>query len=120
LSALSVILRLSLVMDPTNKTLLVPITSWEIAQARFIEDLPEEEKVIFQEATLENLFKATSAAYKKYIEESKLQAFSKKIQPLLENIEAFGHAMDVFANASSLIISPLWGSIRVVLHASFP
>jgi hypothetical protein len=107
-------------MDLTNNTLLVPIKPWEIAQARFIEDLPEEEKVVFQEATPENLFKATSATHKKYIAESKLQAFSKKIQPLVENIEAFGHAMDVFANASPLILSPLWGSIRVVLHASLP
>jgi hypothetical protein len=73
----------------------------------------------------EQLFKLTSAPAQIHARKlddhgSKLQAFSKKIQSLVENIEALGHAMDVLANTSSRILPLLWGSIRVVLHASFP
>ncbi|KAL9035547.1 MAG: hypothetical protein Q9180_004806, partial [Flavoplaca navasiana] len=39
-----------------------------------------------------------------------------KLQPMIAAIEQYGKALDVYANAYPLVLSPLWGSIRVVLH----
>lgn len=103
-------------MDSTSTGLGVPVGPWEIAKARFMTDLTDSEKAIFQKASLENLFYASSVACKDYDANSKLPKFSKKLQPMIECIDAYGKALDVFSNASPIFLCPIWGSIRVVLH----
>lgn len=105
-------------MDSTSTALGVPVGPWEIAKARFMTDLTESEKAIFQKASLENLFYASSVACKDYDANSKLPKFSKKLQPMIECIDAYGKALDVFSNASPIFLCPIWGSIRVVLQVS--
>lgn len=92
------------------------IDAWTLARDRYIEDLTEDEKRIYSTATLENLYYNTSAAEKTHQATSNSRAFVSKLQPFCAAIEQYGEAIDVYANASSLILCPLWGSVRVVLH----
>ena len=98
-------------------TLQIPsIDAWTLARDRYLEDLTEDEKRIYSTATLENLYYDASAAEKTHRETSDSRAFVSKIQPFCAAIEQYGEAIDAYANASSLILCPLWGSVRVVLH----
>ena len=103
-------------MAELRTTLRIPTEPWEAAKRQFLEELGEEDKAIFENATLENIFYKASAAQKVHAKHSKLWAMQEKIQPLLEGIEDYGKALDLFANASSALLCPLWGSVRVVLH----
>ena len=90
--------------------------AWARAKARLIEGLSEEEKRLFYKATPESLFYDASAAQKVHKAESTSRRAIEKLQPMIGAIEEYGKAMDVYSNASPLALSPLWGSIRVVLH----
>lgn len=92
------------------------IDAWARARDRYREDLTEDEKQIYSTATLENLYYDASAAEKTHRATSSSRAFVSKLQPLCAAIEQYGEALDTFANASALILCPLWGSVRVVLH----
>ena len=99
-------------------SIAVPTEPWEVARLRFMEELSEEEKKQFNEASLENLSYSTDTAMKKYKQESRMQAALKKLQPFLDTIEDFSKAMDVFTNTAPLFLAPIWGSVRVVLQVS--
>ena len=92
------------------------INAWILARDRYIEDLTEDEKRIYSTATLENLYYDASAAEKTHRATSSSRAFVSKLQPLCAAIEQYGEAIDTIANASAIILCPLWGSVRVVLH----
>ena len=97
---------------------------WNIAQARFFEGLDETERAIFDEATLENLFYHASNVERDDREESKARSVVRRMQPLISAVEDYGKALDAYANIAPLYLSPIWGSIRVVLaivssHAKF-
>ncbi|KAK0100799.1 hypothetical protein ONS95_007247 [Cadophora gregata] len=88
---------------------------WLIARDRYLLSLTPEERVIFQQATVENLYFETSVINSSDQQSSKVRKAIEAVQPLIEKIESYGKAMDVFANMSTTILSPIWGSIRVVL-----
>lgn len=90
--------------------------AWTRARDRYLEDLTVNEKDIYWTATLENLYYDASAAEKTHRATSNSRAFMSKLQPFCAAIEQYGEAIDVYANASALILCPLWGSVRVVLH----
>jgi hypothetical protein len=94
----------------------LPTAAWQTAKLRFMEGLSDDEQALFENATLENLFYGASVAFKKHEKGNKLRAVQLKLQPLIDGIEGYGKALDVFAQTSSLVLCPLWGSIRVVLH----
>lgn len=98
----------------------VEATAWQIARARFVDGLPDDEQTLFDNAAPENLFYSSSAAFKQYDANSRLQAVRNKVQPMVDSIAAYGKAMDVFANMSPMVLGPLWGSLRVVLHVRVP
>lgn len=93
--------------------------AWTRAKDRYVEDLTDEEKHLYYQATPETLFYDASAAQKKYTAGSTTFAIIEKLQPLRQAIDQYGQALDVYSNAYPLVLSPLWGSIRVVLHVSF-
>jgi hypothetical protein len=107
-------------MALTTRHGLTEATAWQIARARFVNGLPDDERLLFDNASPENLFYSSSAAFKQYDTNSKFQAARKKIQPMLDSIAAYGTAIDVFANMSPMVLGPLWGSLRVVLHVRKP
>jgi hypothetical protein len=95
-------------------TVPFPTQPWEAARDRFLEGLSPEEAQIFKGATLENIFYAASASQKRHAKGSRAWAVQERISSLVEGIEDHGKALDVYSNAYSLVLSPLWGSIRVV------
>lgn len=95
----------------------VPITDpWVRARNRYLEDLDEEEQKSFKTASIENLFYSASASQKDHEMNSKTRVLSRKLEPLIAAIDQYGKALDVFSNTYSLAMSPIWGSIRVVLQ----
>lgn len=91
------------------------LNAWETAKARFMEGLDPAEKIIFNEATVENLFYSSSVAEKQDSRDSKVRSAIEKIKPLITALEDYGKALDVYVQISPLHLSPIWGSIRVVL-----
>jgi hypothetical protein len=93
-----------------------PTDPWSLARDRFMEDLNEEEKKVFANASLENLFYSASVAQKEHEEKSKSRAISARLEPFVTAIDQYAVVLDIFSNTYSLAMSPLWGSIRVLLH----
>ena len=94
----------------------VALKPWDLAKDRFLEDLPSNERELFKDATLENIFYSTSVQQKKHASDSKLLSASKRLEPFLQCVEGYGKALDVISNSAPLILSPLWGGLRVILH----
>jgi hypothetical protein len=88
---------------------------WELAKSRFLEDLEPHEKVLFNNATLENIYYSTSNTNRDDAERSKTRGIVRRLGPLVSAIESYGGAFDAFAQISPQYLSPIWGSIRVVL-----
>ena len=99
-----------------------PADPWVIARDRYLEDLTEEERRIFnaEPSSLEGLFYSASSSQRQHEKNSKFRDAVQRLQPLVAGIEQFGKALDVYSNAAPGIMSPLWGSIRVILHVSVP
>lgn len=95
--------------------------AWSRARNRYIEDLTQEEKQSYLQATPETIFYDASAAEKSHEASSHSRGLMNKLQPFVAAIEQYGRALDIYSNAYPLALSPLWGSIRVllrVLHSS--
>ncbi|KIW05145.1 uncharacterized protein PV09_03696 [Verruconis gallopava] len=100
----------------TESQSLIAAQPWETAKARFLDGLSESERFLFNSATLENLFYQSSGTFERFKNDSKLWRIQLKLQPLLDAVEEYGRALDVFSNTSSLVLGPLWGSLRVVIQ----
>ncbi|KAF1953763.1 hypothetical protein CC80DRAFT_419155 [Byssothecium circinans] len=103
-------------MANIQTSLSIPTQPWEAAKARFLEGLTTEEASRFTSATLENLFYDASSAQKKHTGGSRSWIMQERLASLADGLEDYGKALDVYSNASSLILCPIWGSLRVVLH----
>lgn len=71
---------------------------------------------IFFQASPETILYDASAAEKIHRGKSMTRGVVTKLQPFVEAIEQYGHALDVYSNIHSLVMGPLWGSVRIVLH----
>ena len=94
---------------------LPSLDAWTRARNRYIEDLTHEEKQLYMQATPEKIFYDASAAEKRHEAGSTSRGLMHKLQPFVAAIEQFGEALDVYSNAYPLALSPIWGSIRIVL-----
>jgi hypothetical protein len=95
--------------------------AWRRARDRYVEDLTNDERQRYDKASPETLLYDASAAQKEHETKSRGRKVVENLQPLVSAIEQYGSALDVYSNAYPLVLSPLWGSIRVVLHVSdFP
>ena len=103
-------------MSKIRTAIPIPTQPWENAKARFLQGLSSEETKRFKDATPENLFYDTGNAQKKYAHGSRTWLLQERISPLVEAVEEYGKAFDVLANTYGLILSPIWGSRRIVLH----
>jgi hypothetical protein len=88
---------------------------WKIAKARFLERLDDQERKLFNEATIENLYYSTSNLERQDQKESKSRAVLRELQPLISAVEDYGKALDTYANIAPTYLAPIWGSIRVIL-----
>jgi hypothetical protein len=105
-------------MPAIQTSLSIPTQPWETARARFLDGLSPQETNLYEDATLENIFYDTSSAHKQYTAGSRSSRLLDFLAPLLESLEDYGKAMDVFVNTQPLILSPLWGGLRVILQVS--
>jgi hypothetical protein len=105
-------------MSNIRTSIPIPTQPWEAAKAKFLEGLSPEETIRFKDATLENLFYDASVAQKKHAHDNRVWLLQERISPLVDAIEDYGKACDVFANTNGLVLSPIWGSLRVLLHVS--
>ena len=105
------VMRRKVYGDPTSASQ----DPWELAKSRFLEDLEPHEKDLFNNATLENIYYSTSNANRDDAENSKTRGVVRRLGPLVSAIETYGGAFDTFAQISPQYLSPIWGSIRVVL-----
>ena len=96
------------------------VNAWTRARERYVEDLTDEEKRLFakgSKATLEATLYDASAAEMSHRASSNGRKFTSRILlPLIDAIDQYSEALDVYANASSTVLCPLWGSVRVVMH----
>jgi hypothetical protein len=105
-------------MSQIQTSLAIPTQPWEAAKSRFLQGLSSQETNLFNDATLENLFYDASAAQKKHAHDSRSWIRQQRLSSLVDAINEYGQAMDVYVNTYGLILSPIWGSVRVVLHVS--
>jgi len=91
------------------------LTAWETAKARFLENLDDNEKALFESATVENIFYSSSATEKQDARDSKFRTRLEKIQPLVATLNEYGKALDTYTQIEPLYLAPIWGSMRVVM-----
>ncbi|KAF2027157.1 hypothetical protein EK21DRAFT_91811 [Setomelanomma holmii] len=105
-------------MSHIRTSLPVPTQPWNAAKARFLEGLSPTEITRFEHATCENLFYNASAAQKRHAKRSHGWLVQERLSPLMNAVSDYGQALDVYANTYGLIISPLWGSLRIASEAA--
>ena len=71
---------------------------------------------MFSQASPEAILYDASAAEKIHRATSTTREVVKKIQPFIKAVEQYGAALDVYANIYPLVMSSLWGSVRIVLQ----
>jgi hypothetical protein len=67
---------------------------------------------------VENLLSDVVSAEKQHKAKSTSRKASTALKPFIAGIEQYASAFDIIANASSMVLCPLWGSFRVVLYVS--
>jgi hypothetical protein len=92
--------------------------AWQKAVDFYREGLTEKEKKLFADSKPEDVLRDVAQQEAAQREASRTRAFAQKLQPLLASIEQYGKALDVISNSSPTILSPLWGSLRVLLRVS--
>ncbi|KAL8869919.1 MAG: hypothetical protein Q9174_003911, partial [Haloplaca sp. 1 TL-2023] len=87
-----------------------------IAQA-FFATLSPDERELFKATTLaEQLLEEVKVAEQLHKDKSVSRRVSQALKPFLVGISQYSAALDVISNASDGILSPIWGSARIVLH----
>ena len=92
--------------------------AWENAKERFLENLDSDEKKKFKNATPESIFYDADQTHQNFTGNSKLQMLQNRLEPLTNALEQYGRALDILSNTSPLFLSPIWGSIRIILQLS--
>ncbi|KAL8778333.1 MAG: hypothetical protein Q9213_007463 [Squamulea squamosa] len=90
--------------------------AWTRARDRYVKDLSDEERALYEHASSESIVFDASAAEKIHTSSSIGVKTINRLKPLIAAVEQYSKALDVYANTYQLVLSPLWGSIRIVLH----
>jgi hypothetical protein len=67
---------------------------------------------------MENFFYSTDVTLRNHAQESRAWPLQQRMSSLADAIDDYGKALDVYTNTYGLVLSPIWGSLRVVLHVS--
>ncbi|KAH7397433.1 hypothetical protein BKA66DRAFT_241811 [Pyrenochaeta sp. MPI-SDFR-AT-0127] len=103
-------------MSNIRTSLPIPTQPWESGKAKFLEGLSQQQAAQFRDATAENLFYDASVAQKRHANNSRSWLLQERLSSLVNAIDDYGKALDVYSNTYGLVISPLWGSLRIILH----
>lgn len=99
------------------------IEPFERAKKLFLEQLSEDERITYQDANPENLFYQASVLHSGYIRSSKLQKCRETLMPLVGAVKEYGELLATPLSSASVVgtfVSPIWGSLRVVIHVNPP
>jgi len=96
----------------------LPYGAWARARERFLEGLNEAERADFEDSSFENMFYSANTAQKAHEVDSKSRRLAERLNRLLAGMDEWGKALDVYSKSSARILSPLWGSIRVLIQDS--
>jgi hypothetical protein len=101
-------------MAQTTASPELVLDPWLLAKDRYLADLDDDERTVFDKATIENIYYKTSGEAR---DERKRKTSSaiRKLQPLVAALKDYGEAFDVYINISPLPLAPIWGSIRILL-----
>ncbi len=106
----------SVKMTPVTAEVIPQLNdAWRIAKERFLADLDDKERALFDKATLENLFYTSSNEQKDDQKLSKSRSVVQKLQPLISAVQDYGASLDTLSNIAPLYLAPIWGSVRIVL-----
>ncbi|KAF2401895.1 hypothetical protein EJ06DRAFT_366716 [Trichodelitschia bisporula] len=105
-------------MEDDIAAVAAPLPSYEVAKNLFLAELPPDQKEVFKATTLDNIFSQAKSTFQKRVDENHVLRAQRKLKPLIDCLEGYGQAMDTLSQTSTLILCPIWGSIRVVLHAA--
>ena len=94
--------------------------AWIRARDRYFGDLNEEEQRMFFMASPESLLDDTIIAEKSHGMNSTTRSVMGKLQPFVAAIRQYGDAVNVYSNTYPLVLGPIWGSIKVLLHVCTP
>ncbi|KAL8919042.1 MAG: hypothetical protein Q9208_007008 [Pyrenodesmia sp. 3 TL-2023] len=83
----------------------------------FFETLSPNEKELFKATTVsEQLLDEVKNEDKVHKDKSISRRVAQALKPFLAGIDQYGKALDGISNGSSMVLCPIWGSIRIVLH----
>lgn len=83
----------------------------------FFKNLSPDEKELFKATTIaDDLLEEITVAEQLHRDKSLSKRVSQAIKPFLAGVNQYGRALDVLSNSSSLVLCPLWGGVRIVLH----
>ena len=85
-------------------------------KARFARLTSNHAQRVFAQASPEAILYDASAAEKTHQATSTTREIVMKNQPFVDAVEQYGTALDVYSNIYPLVMGPLWGSVRIVLH----
>lgn len=107
-------------MTTIRTELPIATEPWERARSLFLEQLDPQERTLFEEADLENIYYSASVAHRQHQQSSKLQAARRRLAPLVDAIDGYGKGLDVMSNTpvAAAFLCPIWGGIRVALYVS--
>jgi hypothetical protein len=92
----------------------VDLDPWLLAKDRYLANLDDDERALFDKATIENIYYKTSNEARDE-RKSKTSSAIRKLQPLVAALNDYGEALNVCTNISPLPLAPIWGSIRILL-----
>lgn len=100
--------------NTATATASAEVDPWQLAKDRYLDGLDTDERALFNEANIENLYYKTSNEARNE-RKRKTSSAIRKLQPLVAALKDYGEALDVYSNISPFPLAPVWGCIRVLL-----
>ena len=91
------------------------IAAWELAQTQCLDGLSDEDRKLFQFSTADDARVAIKDAQNLYDNSQKPGKVWGCVNALVDGLESYGRAIDVFVNTAPLFLAPFWGTIRVFM-----
>jgi len=89
-----------------------------IVESFFTNLTPSEKELFVATTVVENLLSDIQDAERQHKSKSTSRKVSAALKPFVAGVEQYASSFDVIANCSTMILSPLWGSFRIVLLVS--
>lgn len=97
--------------------LLLFMEAFREAREQFLSGLQPADKELFDNCdNPETLLIEIQKIEDRHRHHSNARKVVEKITPFVQHVEKYGKALDVFSNAKSGILCPIWGATRIILE----